>query len=534
MQRRSVIQLLAAMGLSSAAGLYFLRRNAAPEPETPAIEPVQVSRLAISSAPTAVNALRIPELVEGELSPDGRLFSLNVQAGKTRFFEEFETATLGINGSYLGPTLLLRMGEQIHIDVRNGIDEPTTMHWHGLHVPARQDGGPHQVIPSGGHWRASFVLDQKASTCWYHSHLHHQTGQQVYRGLAGMLIVENEESRGLGLPSRYGVDDFPLILQDRRFTESGELDYPTDVSTLMRGVRGDTLLINGTVAPYLEVTTDKVRFRVINAANARSFTIARHDGASFHIIATDNSFLEQALSVDRLTLSPGERAEIVLDMTAGEEVYLVNLPVSPFPSMYNGQMNGMMRNLDQDAFDVLLLRAAATLEAMPALPEALTTINWLREEDANELRYFELGMGNGPGNGGGREGRGASGRGNGGGNGGGFGGAVFTLNGNMMDMGVINFEVQEGAIEIWELRNVSPMIHPFHIHKVHFQILDRDGLPPPPEERGLKDTVRVHVAEVVRVIAHFDRFPDPETPYMYHCHILEHEDHGMMGQFVVV
>ena len=103
-----------------------------------------------------------------------------------------------------------------------------------------------------------------------------------------------------------------------------------------------------------------------------------------------------------------------------------------------------------------------------------------------------------------------------------------------MDMNRINFEVQEGAVEIWELRNVSPMIHPFHIHKVHFEILDRDGLPPPPEERGLKDTVRVHISETVRVIARFDRYPDPAHAYMYHCHILEHEDHGMMGQFVVV
>jgi len=535
MNRRRLLRGLGALGLTAAAGFAWLRPRA-PEPLPPeqTVAGTQFPTIGISPGPTGINPLRIPELLQGEMQDGVRTFRLQTQDGLTRFFEEFETPTLGINGSYLGPTLRLRCMESIAIDVRNAMTEETTLHWHGLHVPASMDGGPHQIIAPGGHWRAAFTLDQHASTCWYHSHLPHRTGPQVYKGLAGMIIVESAETDALDLPSQYGVDDIPLILQDRRFDENGALVYPTNVSALMRGVRGETLLVNGTAAPYFEVSTQKLRLRVLNGANARTFTIARSDSAPFALLAGDSSFLESPLQVDRVTLAPGERAEIVLDIAPGEPFFLVNLPVSPFPALYNGQMNGMMRALDKDAFDVLQIRPAATLAPSPALPAVLTQIARLREEDATQTRYFELGMGNGSGNGGGREGRGAGGNGNGGGNGGGFGGGVFKLNGNMMDMNIINFEVQEGAVEIWELRNVSPMIHPFHIHKVHFEILDRNGQPPPPEERGLKDTVRVHISEIVRVIARFDRYPDPVHPYMYHCHILEHEDHGMMGQFVVV
>lgn len=530
------------MGLAAAAGMVLVsrRRDEVVPVDTAASGsgPVQFKEIGIAPRPVGINPLRIPELLEGTLSGDQaapvREFSLQVQNGTTRFLPGMDTPTIGVNGNYLGSTLRLRSGENVVIHVNNAMNEDTTVHWHGLHVPAKQDGGPHQLIPQGETWRSAFSVNQKASTCWYHSHIPHRTGSQVYHGLAGMLLVEDDESLTLGLPSQYGVDDIPLILQDRSFDESGALVYPTDVSTLMRGVRGDTLVLNGTVAPYFDATTEKIRFRILNAANARTFTIACGDGRSFHMIASDNAFLERPLELTHITLAPGERAEVVITVSAGESLHLVNLPVPSAPLLYNGQMNGMMRNLDKDGFDVLLVRAAATLAASAPLPAVLTQIERLREEDATVTRYFELGMGNGTGAGGGREGGGAGGGGNGGGNGGGYGGGTFKLNGLMMNMSRIDFEVQEGATEIWELVNASPMIHPFHVHKVHFQILDRNGVPPGPEEQGFKDVVRVHVSETVRIIARFDDFPDPETPYMYHCHILEHEDHGMMGQFVVV
>ncbi|MDP1931051.1 MAG: multicopper oxidase domain-containing protein [Gammaproteobacteria bacterium] len=535
--RRKFLKMIAGAGLATAAGITLLSRRRDGESnnsEPTGSGPVQFKEIGVAPRPVGINPLRIPELLEGSMNGAEREFHLQVQHGVTRFFPELETPTIGVNGSYLGPTLRLRDGESVVINVSNTMNEDTTVHWHGLHVPAKQDGGPHQLIPQGETWRSFFTMNQKASTCWYHSHIPHHTGSQVYRGLAGLLIVEDDDSVALDLPSQYGIDDIPLILQDRTFDESGSLVYPTDVSTLMRGVRGDTLVLNGTVSPYFDATTDRVRFRILNAANARTFTIACGDGRAFQMIASDNAFLESPLELTHITLAPGERAEIVITLNAGENLHLVNLPVPAGPLMYNGQMNGMMRNLDKDGFDVLLIRAAEALAISAALPAGLTQIERLREEDATVTRRFELGMGNGTGAGGGREGRGAGGGGNGGGNGGGYGGAIFRLNGLTMNMSRIDFEVQEGTTEIWELSNVSPMIHPFHVHKVHFQILDRNGVPPRPEEQGFKDTVRVHVAETVRIIARFDDFPDPETPYMYHCHILEHEDHGMMGQFVVV
>ena len=513
------------------------RTQPAPEigPAAPTGAPIEFDQsIGVRISPVGLNPLRIPELLEGEVNGTEREFRLQLQEGVTRFLPDRDTETLGFNGTYLGPTLRLRTGEAVAINVGNSMREATTVHWHGLHVPAKQDGGPHQVLAPGAQWRSSFTLDQKASTCWYHSHMLHKTGLQVYKGLAGMILVEDEESEALELPSLYGIDDIPVILQDRTFAEDGSLDYPTDVSTLMRGVRGDTLLVNGTLGPYIDVGHDKIRFRILNGANARTFTLAFSDGRSFQLIAGDASFLEAPLVVTEVVLAVGERAEIVVAIAPGEELQLVNLPVSREPRSYASLMNGMMRTLDQDPFDVLLIRAAATLINAPEIPAVLTQIERLRAENATVTRKFILEMGNGPGNGGGREGRGAGGGGNGGGNGGGYGGGIFKINSSMMNMDRINFEVKEGTTEIWEIENQSPMIHPFHIHKVAFQVLDRNGVPPPPDESGLKDTVRVHIAETVRVIARFADFPDPQTPYMYHCHILEHEDHGMMGQFVVV
>ena len=535
--RRSTLKWFSAVGLAGASGTWWWRSRPIKDVPTsaPLDAPVEFDQtIGVRTSPVGLNPLRIPPLLEGEASGTEREFNLQLQEGLTRFLLDLDTPTLGFNGSYLGPTLRLRTGEPLAINVSNGMQEATTVHWHGLHVPAKQDGGPHQVLVPGADWRVNFTLDQKASTCWYHSHMFHMTGRQVYMGLAGLIIVDDDESGTLGLPSAYGVDDIPLILQDRAFAGDGSLAYPTDVSTLMRGVRGDTLLVNGTLGAYIDVSHDKIRFRILNGANARTFTLAFSDGRPFQLIAGDSSFLESPLTVTQVMLAVAERAEIVVSIAPGEELQLVNLPVAPLPRSYTGLMNGMMRTLDQDPFDVLLIRAAATLTVAPAIATTLTQIERLRAEDATVTRKFILEMGNGPGNGGGREGRGAGGGGNGGGNGGGYGGGIFKINGNLMNMNRINFEVKDGTTEIWVIENQSPMIHPFHIHKVAFQILDRNGVPPPPEERGLKDTVRVHIAETVRVIARFEDFPDPQTPYMYHCHILEHEDHGMMGQFVVV
>jgi FtsP/CotA-like multicopper oxidase with cupredoxin domain len=222
--------------------------------------------------------------------------------------------------------------------------------------------------------------------------------------------------------------------------------------------------------------------------------------------------LSEPVKIKNLTLSPGERAEIIVEIIKGEPLKLVNI-ASPSNGRSRGPM--MMRGMNNEKFEILSIRPKNSLKVVPALPSILTTIEKLQERDVSKTRRFTLEMGMGP-----RMMR--------------RGGGQFTINGQAMDINRIDERVKLGDTEIWEIRNASPMTHPFHIHDIQFQILDRDGKRPDSGEQGWKDTVRVHQDEVVRLIMRFDDYADPNIPYMYHCHILEHEDGGMMGQFVVV
>ncbi|MEX2449622.1 MAG: multicopper oxidase domain-containing protein [Rhodospirillales bacterium] len=468
-------------------------------------------RLSFADDTGTPNELKIPALDTGTVRNGSRVFDLHLQQGSTQFLATgAPTPTLGINGGFLGPTLSMQNGENVVINVTNRIGEPSTLHWHGFHVPAKHDGGPHQVIENGATWSPAFEIKQKAATFWYHSHMHHKTGEQVYRGLAGLIVVEDAESLSLDLPKTYGVDDIPLIIQDRAFNRDGTFRYVSSMHDVMMGMQGDTILVNGTVNPFLHAKTQKIRFRILNGSNARFYTLAFSDGRRFQQIATDGSFLSGPVETDRIVLAPSERAQIVVDIgTDGRPLKLVSLPGET-------QGGGMMSAMANQRFDIIEIRPDAALKSSPAVPGKLTDLPRLRAQDAVKTRRFVLAMGMGPGMGGGG------------------GGGGFTINGRSMDMKRIDERVKLGDTEIWEIKNDSPMTHPFHIHDIQFQILDRNGNPPAPGERGLKDTVRVHGGETVRVIARFEDYADPDHPYMYHCHILEHEDAGMMGQFVVV
>lgn len=474
--------------------------------------------------------LPIPDRLRGERRDDGMHYHLTAQHGLTAFYPDKPTATLGLNGSYLGPTLQMHQHEKVHIHVQNELSEATTLHWHGMDVPAEEDGGPYQVIQPGQQWTSSYTVKNEAATCWYHSHLMHQTGRQVYHGLAGLLIVDDDHHRTLALPHDYGVDDIPLIMQDRQFDDDGQLSYPDRMDDRMVGMRGDIMVVNGAISPTFMATTARIRLRLLNAANARAYTLAFTDGRHFDLIATDLGLIERPLSLDKLVLSPGERAEIVVETQSAQPFTLVNLPVQSDYQAHFGLLSDLMRELDTQAFDVLTIIPPGDSEPAPApLPEQLNQIRWLSEQDASYHRVIAMQMGEGQG------------RGNkkGGGPGarrerGGWGGGNHRINGRMMDVNFIEASIVSGTTEIWEITNDSPMMHPFHIHKVHFQILDRNGEPPGDDERGYKDTVRVPPFGRVRVIAYFGGDSNPHIPYMFHCHILEHEDHGMMGQFVIV
>lgn len=452
------------------------------------------------------NELRIPSLAEPIRENGKAVFDLTLQEGTTQFFAEKETDTWGVNGSYLGPTLRAKRGDDVLLRVTNRLGETTTIHWHGMHLPAVMDGGPHQPIAPGTTWMPHWTIDQPAATLWYHPHLMGKTAEHVYRGLGGLFILDDDRADSLALPDEYGVDDIPLIVQDRAFDGEGQLVYrPADSWIHGMGMFGDTILVNGTYAPYLNVPAKKVRLRLLNASNARRYNFGFEDDQTFYQIASDGGLLEEPVARTRVLLAPGERAEIIVDLSdTRAPVQLLSYAVVEDENVVQNLVEGLTGwDYDEnEQFTILELRPQPTAQADPPLPPTLTTIDRWLEHDAVKTRRFVLG--------------------------------TSSINGKMMDMERIDEVVRLGDIEIWEITNPSATYHPFHVHDVQFQILDRDGDLPPPHERGWKDTVIVGQGETVRVIMRFTDYADPDMPYMYHCHILEHEDMGMMGQFVVI
>ncbi|MBV1709134.1 MAG: multicopper oxidase domain-containing protein [Erysipelothrix sp.] len=427
--------------------------------------------------------LPIPVLLVDE-NEDENIADYNIvaQQGQTSFFNNVLTPTLGYNGSFLGPVIRVRRGELVNMHVQNDLSDDTSVHWHGLEVSGASDGGPHQVISPGTVWQPSFVVDQPAATLWFHPHVIGSTAIQVYEGLAGLMIVEDEHSDRLNIPKDYGVNDIPLIIQDRSFNRDGSFDYS---SNMMDGVLGDTILVNGAITPTLKVDQINMRFRLVNGANARNFDFELSNRGEFYQIASDGGFLEKPVKSKRLFLSPGERAEIIVDFSAYNEGDVIFLK--------SGNIRIMTFVVGKESVD--------TTE----IPETLVKVADLDVSKVTGIKTIELdGMGH-----------------------------MVSLNGRQFDIHRIDDNVALDAIEIWEITTLRTMMggmgHPFHIHGTQFQVLSRNGREPDENERGFKDTVFVGSGETVRIIVQFKH----KGIYMYHCHILEHEEAGMMGQLEV-
>lgn len=469
--------------------------------------------LVFTSILFAQNPLAIPPTLTGTE------INLNLQNGQIEFYNGFITNTIGYNHDILGPTLILEKGSEVTINVANNLDEPTTLHWHGMHVSAKNDGGPHTVIEAGEVWSPSFTVLDNAATYWYHPHLHERTEEQVTEGAAGFIIVKDDEETQLELPRTYGTDDFPIVIQSRAFDASKQF--------LASTASDDVLMINGTLDAYLDVPAQVVRLRLLNGSTERVYNLGFQNNLSFHQIATDGSLLNAPVQLTRLRLIPGERAEILLDVSSleGQSVNLMSfgseLPNGIYgaanPSvMPMGSIAGYSNNLlNGNDFNVLQLNVvASTANPITSIPAALITNTPYSEANSNATRSLlfqpeqmgPVGMLNGP----------------------------FVINGSSFELETINFEIPFNNTEIWELTNQTAIAHPFHIHDVQFYILDIDGNPPPANMQGKKDVVLVPpMFGTVRFITKFEDFADEDTPYMYHCHMLSHEDDGMMGQFVV-
>ena len=459
----------------------------------------------------AQSPLAIPDTLSGSV------ITLEVDEGSVEFYPGITTQTMGVNGPLLGPTVILDQGSDVQLQVENNLSDPTTMHWHGLHVSPSNDGGPHTVIPAGTTWSPQFEVKDRAATYWYHPHLHEKTNEQVSKGVAGFIIVRDDQEALLELPRSYGLDDFPLVFQTKAFDAGGQIDWHSQTDSVS--------MVNGVIDPYLDVPAQMVRFRLLNGSSQRVFNLGLASNQQFYQIASDASLLEAPVAMTRLLLSPGERAEVLVDFqgmeggNSGWISYASELPSGYYGSTQPGMMPMMTLDgynpnpLNGNDFDLLDLQiVASTADPVISIPSSLVTLEPLLEADAGSTHGLTLSaasMGPSALNG------------------------EFLINGSLFDMSTINYETEVGSIEIWTIFNQSPIAHPFHIHGVPFLILDRNGSPVDASESGWKDVVMIPPMNTIRFITRFDDYSDDNIPYMYHCHMLAHEDDGMMGQFLV-
>lgn len=452
-------------------------------------------------------ALPLPRLIDAHAQANA--VRLTVAENRHSFWPGLPTTTYGYSSPVLGPAIRVRRGEAVVMTVENRMDRATTVHWHGVLVSSNQDGGPHSLIAPGRDWRAVLPIRQPETTAWFHPHPYGDTARQVYFGLAGLLLISDGTAERLNLPRTYGVDDLPLILQDRWFDESGQLIYDTSPMATMQGVRGDTVIVNAAVAPVARVPLGLVRLRILNAANARNFDLAFEDGRTFHVIASDAGYLPKPVAMSRLLISPAERFEILVDFSDARPVVLETGADRFAPMM------GMMGRTYSGRSPIVKFEPVqAKHAAIKELPSALVDLPPADRARGVRRRPFVLND-NMMGGMMGRRGM--------------MGGGGLAINGRPFDMERIDEEVRLGDSEIWQVTS-GMMAHPFHIHGVQFRVLSIDGGAPPAHLRGWKDTVLVPSS--AELLVKFTQRAKREHPFMFHCHILEHEDAGMMGQYL--
>lgn len=441
----------------------------------------------------------------------GNTINLTIQNGTQEFYAGYNTATIGYNGNHLGPTLVLQKGQQVTLNVTNALGDTTTTHWHGLHVAPMNDGGPHSHIFDGQTWSPDFTVMDNAATYWYHPHLHGKTLKQVVKGAAGLIIVNDNAENSLTLPRTYGSDDFPLVFQFLTFNNTTkQIEMADEVD--------NAVLVNSTIQPYLDVPAQVVRLRLLNASSHRFFYFGFSDNRTFYQITSDCGLLNAPVAMTKLLLASGERAEILVDFSGqnGSAVYIRQFGTQ-LPSGYPGGPAGMgmggmtLGPLDNTDFNLLKLNVTApTANAITAIPTQLVqnTVWPTAGAGTRNIAITATPM---------------------------MSMTNFFLNGVKFDEDVINFTATQGNTEIWTITNQSMMPHPFHIHGNHFYVLSVNGATPPANQQGRKDVITVPpMMGSVQLITRYEDFADPDMPYMYHCHILSHEDGGMMGQFLVL
>ena len=426
-----------------------------------------------------------------------------------------------------GPTIEARSGQPVHIEWGNelqvkhffpidhtlhgaGADQPevrTAVHVHGAKVPPQYDGYPEAWQKPGESVQAIYPLKQDAATLWYHDHAMGIERLNQYAGLFGFFLIRDEAEDKLGLPK--GKYEIPLAFADRLFSADGSLYYPDsgdDAAPWVPEVYGDAMLVNGTLTPYLDVEPRAYRFRMLNAANSRTFVFSLSNHQSFHQIGSDQGLLVAPVEVNQVQLSPGERADVVIDFShaAGQRITINNLSWELMQFRVGQAAGAAAQPLPQ---------ALRIIERVPASVAVKTRLMILREYMDREPKRM-----------------------------------LMLLNGTRWHEPVTE-RPELDSTEIWSFANTTADIHPIHLHLVRFQVLDRQsfdadeyllsgklnyrGVPtlPPMTERGWKDTVQTYPETVTRIIVRFEGYVGR---YVWHCHLLEHAANEMMRPFEVV
>ncbi|MGH2727910.1 MAG: multicopper oxidase domain-containing protein [Actinomycetota bacterium] len=427
------------------------------------------------------------------------------------------------NGIFPGPTIRRPSGTPTHVTFINDLPEETgemTVHHHGNHSASSEDGQPDdELISPGGSRTYPYEFmeggkPERAAFQWYHDHRMDHTGRNVWMGLAGMFILDDEVDAALPLPK--GEYDVPLMITDRKFDQNNQLVYELDGG----GTLGDTILVNGAPTPYFEVADRTYRLRILNASNLREYGLELGNGQEMIQVASESGLLPAPVTRKRIVLGPAERVEIVVDFAGrlGEDIVLRNtavplraLPVSPAETPREIMQFRVRRVVADDSF------IPSTLRPMPAFEEPSVTRTWILGEiplvgkltrpDNTDFPFWVL----------------------------------WTINGRPFDPGRIDAKPRLGTSERWRFINRSALQHRIHIHDVDWKVVWRigglgegDQLDPEAAgvETGLRETFLVRSDEIVEVVSR--PFADHLGTYMFHCHILEHEDTGMMAQFQVV
>ncbi len=411
-------------------------------------------------------------------------YAVTMKEADVEILPGVQTRIWGYEGHFPGPTIKARTGRKVVIKQTNALENGASVHLHGGHTPSADDGQPMDMVMPGMSRDYTYPNLQIASTLWYHDHAHHTEAEAVFRGLAGTYLLTDELEDALKLPS--GDQDVVLMLRDARFDDKGQIVYSMFDGPDARNV----LLVNGRPQPYMKVSGRKYRLRFINGSNGRHYVLGLSNGDPLTVIASDGGLLPSPVDASAIAMSPAERVEVVIDFAkypAGTQIVLTNTD----PEAIDGTREVMRFDVGDKAQDDS--RLPDRLRVLPPVGTATNT--------RDIVLNFDLLTGN------------------------------PTINGKVYDPERVDEQMAFGVDEIWQVTNKDTTFrHNFHMHGLHFRVLDRDGKAVTGHEAGWKDTVSVPGGSTVRLNARFDT---NVGRYVFHCHMLEHSSMGMMATYEV-